>query len=227
MFRRSGQERDDEDQELSKTELFHVGVVTAAMLRFPDLADDESFDGQVYAKESDREIVNRKMRAVVRILSSKGVERAVLGAWGCGAYGNPVGEIVKAWKRVLLGPQKKSRGKDHGESRGKLKEIVFAIKDKATADRFAKAWGAGLQIAGEEESVNVDEEMNDGADELKAKIEELESQMTQTKFPMVKERLASIVIGLKEQLADRETEEEEELQEIEEKADPSDSPRMR
>jgi hypothetical protein len=44
--------------------------------------------------------------------------------------------------------------------------------------------------------------------------------MAQTKFPMVKERLASIVIGLKEQLADRETEEEEELEEIEEKADP-------
>lgn len=209
----------DEDRELGKCDRFHVGVVTAAMLRFPDLTEDENSDDQMYANESDRELVNRKMRVVVRILSSKGVERVVLGAWGYGAYGNPMNEVVKAWKRVLLGLPKKSKGKGSDEGWGKLKELVFAIKDATTADRFAKAWGPDLQISQDGDFTKGGDEINEKVDELKAKIEGLESQMSQTKFRMVKERLATIVIELKEQLAEREAEVEEKLQEAEEDSD--------
>ncbi|KAK4215454.1 hypothetical protein QBC37DRAFT_418979 [Rhypophila decipiens] len=141
-----------------KKDWFYVDVVTAAILRFPDLVDApaSSEDGakgaaieKLYANQSDREMVVRKLRAVMRILRSKGVQQVVLGAWGCGAYGNPVGEIARAWKKVLLGDSKR---KD-GEPRNKPAkwpeeysdiEVVFAIKDRKMADAFAAAWGAGL-----------------------------------------------------------------------------------
>ncbi|KAH9889659.1 hypothetical protein F4778DRAFT_796733 [Xylariomycetidae sp. FL2044] len=56
----------------------------------------------VYTREADREMMRRKMRAVMRVCARKGVNRLVLGAWGCGgAGGNPVGEVARAWRRVL------------------------------------------------------------------------------------------------------------------------------
>lgn len=213
VFRLPGDETIEGDRELSKGERFHVGVVSAAMLRFPDLIEDEESRAWVYAKESDREIVNRKMRAVMRILASKGVERVVLGAWGCGAYGNPIGEVAKAWKRAILGAQKKSKSKDSGRSWGKLVEVVFAIKDATMADRFVNAWGNDLVISNDQQPEHSQGEIEDGSEELRAKIEELELQMAQTKLPMVKERLGSIVIGLKEQLAEGDIEKEEALPE--------------
>ncbi len=88
------------------------------------------------------------MRAVMRILRAKGAQRVVLGAWGCGAYGNPVGEIAAAWKKVLLGTGKAKRRKgragedlfDDGEGWPGL-EVVFAIKDARMAENFGRAFG--------------------------------------------------------------------------------------
>ncbi|KAM7183697.1 DUF2263 domain containing protein [Rhypophila sp. PSN 637] len=147
-----------------KKDWFYVDVVTAAMLRFPDLVDAPASgeDGtrgaaaeKVYGNQSDREMVVRKMRAVMRILRSKGVQQVVLGAWGCGAYGNPVGEIAKAWKKVLLGDWKWKEGQPRNKpakwpEEYSYIEVVFAIKDRKMADAFAAAWGPGLRRVGHE-----------------------------------------------------------------------------
>ncbi|KAK3320297.1 hypothetical protein B0T19DRAFT_446062 [Cercophora scortea] len=146
-----------------KKDWFFVDVVTASMLRFPELegddGDDEEAGGRRYAEQKDREMVVRKMTAVMRILRAKGVGKVVLGAWGCGAYGNPIGEIARAWKRVLLG------GPVHGKQKGKAKakgreqdavgssgemwdglEVVFAINDAKMAEAFARAFGLELVV---------------------------------------------------------------------------------
>jgi len=186
---------DEAERELGKTQRFHVGVVSAAMLRFPDIV--EGSQGMLYANERDREMVGRKMRAVLRILKSKGVERVVLGAWGCGAYGNPVTEVAKAWKRVILGSQKKIRVSS--ESYG-LKEVVFAIKERKIAKQFAAQWGLEFE-ADDGRHASVDGGGVDAQNELASKIQELETQMSQTQIPMVKERLENIVRELQAQLA--------------------------
>lgn len=195
---------DEAERELGKTQRFHVGVVSAAMLRFPDVVEGDH--GMLYTNEQDREMVGRKMRAVLRILKSKRVERVVLGAWGCGAYGNPVGEVAKAWKRVILGSQKKARVRGGDECCYGLKEVVFAIKERKIAEQFAAHWGLEFEADdGSRPVSNVDEA--DAQNELTSKIQELEVQVSQTQIPMVKERLENILSGLQAQLAETQSSE--------------------
>ncbi|KAL7793802.1 hypothetical protein V8C37DRAFT_78003 [Trichoderma ceciliae] len=123
--------------DLASTDQFFVDVVTAAMLRLPDVERNQ--DGEMaYSEQKDQDMVLRKMRCVMRILTSRRVNRVVLGAWGCGAYGNPVEEVARAWRRVLLGPKAKKIGTSEVYDDV---EIVFAIKDQAMTRHFAEAFG--------------------------------------------------------------------------------------
>ncbi|KAK5633776.1 hypothetical protein RRF57_009490 [Xylaria bambusicola] len=152
-----GEDNDERDDVLPKNERWHVDVVSAAMLRLPETEDG------AYVSAADRELVVRKMRAVLRIFAAKGCSRVVLGAWGCGAYGNPVAEIAKAWRRVLgPGEDIRDQGQSHGQANGKLgddkksrkrrnnnreswgafiEEVIFAVKDGNLAAAFAREFG--------------------------------------------------------------------------------------
>ncbi|KAI1163806.1 hypothetical protein F5B18DRAFT_618279 [Nemania serpens] len=159
---------DDEKDVLPKNDRWFLDVASAAMLRLP-----ETEDGR-YANAADRELAERKMRAVLRVFCAGGCSRVVLGAWGCGAYGNPVAEIAEAWRRVLCprsegedrdranndaafdrdegkggrrkkgGREKKSRTRDREAWGACIDEIVFAIKDAGMAASFARAFGEDI-----------------------------------------------------------------------------------
>ncbi|KAI1432897.1 hypothetical protein GGR50DRAFT_553098 [Xylaria sp. CBS 124048] len=150
---------DMENDILPKNDRWFVDVVSAAMLRLPET------DGGRYTSANDRELVRRKMRAVMRVLADKGCSRVVLGAWGCGAYGNPVAEIADAWRRVLKNPghgcvpAKGGSAKGSGDTRGKptthrrseeetwasfIEHVVFAIRDPGLAGAFSRAFGEDL-----------------------------------------------------------------------------------
>ncbi|OAQ66136.1 hypothetical protein VFPPC_14290 [Pochonia chlamydosporia 170] len=143
---------DGQMSELPVSKRFFVDVVTAAMLRMPDV------EGGVYAEDKDREVVVRKMRAVMRMARERGVGGLVLGAWGCGAYGNPVGEIARSWRRVLLG----RKGRDNGEGWDGL-EVVFAVKDRRMVEVFADEFGDGLVVVedGGDDGIGEDESGED------------------------------------------------------------------
>ncbi|KAI1187552.1 hypothetical protein F5B17DRAFT_440231 [Nemania serpens] len=159
---------DDEKDVLPKNDRWFLDVASAAMLRLP-----ETEDGR-YASAAERELVERKMRAVMRVFCAGGCNRVVLGAWGCGAYGNPVAEVAEAWRRVL-GPRSRSEDghlaagqqkddRDEGKGKGGRKgarekksrtrdretwgayidEVVFAIKDASMASSFARAFGEDI-----------------------------------------------------------------------------------
>lgn len=206
------------DEELSKADRFYVDVITSAMTRFPDIVEKPSkTKGQVaagndqdeklvkaYAADKDRELALDKMRAVLHILQSQGTERVVFGAWGCGAYGNPVAEIARAWKKALLGNSAKS-GKTTSPppSWAPLKEVIFAIKDARMAQEFAEYWGEGMEVHTPDKPSR--EKTEDGTDdqnaeELRRKIESLELQARQVRTPMMKESLESTIMVLKAQL---------------------------
>ncbi|KAF4338982.1 hypothetical protein FBEOM_7158 [Fusarium beomiforme] len=198
--------RDEEGNDLDKRDRFYVDCVTAAMIRGPEFELDD--DGVAsYANKKDRDAAYAKMKAVMRVAMYKGSKRLVLGAWGCGAHGNPVGEIARIWKSVLNPRYDKSKPlKERWEN---IDEIVFAIKDHNMAQAFAEAWGDGLERPDEtkeydEEGREEEGEVIDLADvktqELQDKIKELEQRIQKASNPKVSEGLKNILEGLKKQL---------------------------
>ncbi|KAI1653773.1 hypothetical protein F4813DRAFT_393357 [Daldinia decipiens] len=213
----------EEEELLSKRDRWFIDVASAAMIRIPEIEVDEESGFARYASATDRELAVRKMRAVLRVFAAKGVRRVVLGAWGCGAYGNPVGEIAKAWRKVLVsGSRDENKGENGQQKRkGKWKKresdsdlwesfehVVFAIKDAGMAHAFATAFGEGfLEINNSESGGNnigsedgEDEEEDASVKELRDKIRELEVRAGQAQTPQLRAGLSSVLAGLRSQL---------------------------
>jgi uncharacterized protein (TIGR02452 family) len=205
VFRTSGP-LGESSGELVSAERFYVDVISAGMLRFPDLEGGE--DEVKKLSRKDRVIVEGKMRGVLRIAEMKGCRKLVLGAWGCGAYGNPVVDVAQAWSRVLAGRDDtgSKRNSKVTETWPGLEEIIFAIPNARMARDFAEAFG-GVQVEdgpkGFDESDELDDAEDSVAQELQAKIAELEDQTSKVWNPDLKSRLGSVLEGLKEQLKDR------------------------
>ncbi|KAL1604923.1 hypothetical protein SLS60_004464 [Paraconiothyrium brasiliense] len=196
----------DAKGELPPTERWYVDVVSAGMLRFPDLEGEEEEVKRLSRK--DRRLVEAKMRGVLRIACAKGVRKIVLGAWGCGAYGNPVGDVAEAWRAVLVPSQqggKKGKGMQVLETWPGLQEVVFAISNRKMANDFAEAFG-GVEVEGGHDTHDDDEEdgTDEVAEELKAKIVEMEGQVEKVWNPDLKHRMGIILEGLRTQLSERE-----------------------
>ncbi|KAL8854541.1 MAG: hypothetical protein Q9221_000576 [Calogaya cf. arnoldii] len=97
-----------------------VSVVSMAALRDPSILRRVSDGLETYAKPADRELMRAKMRMVLRVAAAQGHRQLVLGALGCGAFGNPRGEVVNLWKEVFLEPE---------FGGGWWKDVVFAVLD--------------------------------------------------------------------------------------------------
>ncbi|KAF7555979.1 hypothetical protein G7046_g6421 [Stylonectria norvegica] len=197
--------RDEQSEDvLPKGDRWFVDCITAAMLRGPELDHDDAGKG-AYANQKDRELVLQKMRMVLRICQAKGVKKVVLGAWGCGAYGNPVTEVATAWRKVLL-PRNDNKGRNKGsrETWDGIEDVVFAIKDAGMADAFQAAFGDGLlrDDVSDNESDEGDEDNPAQTDrqELQARVDELELRIEATDNPQVASGLRLIVSGLIKQL---------------------------
>jgi uncharacterized protein (TIGR02452 family) len=179
---------------------FFVNVVSAGMLRFPELEA-----GRLASK--DRDAVEKKMRGVLRVLERKGCRRVVLGAWGCGAYAVPVGDVAGAWRRVIDGlvPSHK-KSKAAAETWPGIQDIVFAISNRKMAADFARAFDPDLVVEdapGDAVDEDSDEEDKE-AEELRSKIREMEGQVSLVWNADLKARMGSILEGLKAQLRERE-----------------------
>ncbi|KAF9879654.1 hypothetical protein CkaCkLH20_03197 [Colletotrichum karsti] len=193
------------EEVLEKKDRWFVDCISAAMLRNPETERDESTGFSHYVNDADRQLVQEKMKMLLRICEAKNIEKVVLGAWGCGAFGNPVGEVATAWRRVLL-PRNDNKSKKKGgkETWNGIKEVVFAIKDAGMADAFESAFGKGLEReepedSGDEDESEVDPEETKRA-ELKARIRELEARIEKAPNAQLKTGLASILAGLVSQL---------------------------
>lgn len=202
VFRASSD--DAENDLLEKRDRWFVDVVSAAMLRLPETEVDEETGRSGYVYAQDRELVMEKMKAVMRVFQAKGASKVVLGAWGCGAYGNPVGEIARAWRRVLLDEGKKGKRRERW---GGIQEVVFAVKDASMAGAFATAFGDALNWAdnADDEDGSVEDDGADQeavVDELRARIEELRVRIDRAPDAnvRVKEGLQAVMAGLESQM---------------------------
>ena len=95
-----------------------VSVVSMAAIRGPGTVV-KSDGTEVYKVWKDRLLMKKKMRACLRVAGREAHRRLVLGALGCGAFGNPRGEVVKCWKEVLEEP----------EFRGWFESVTFAVME--------------------------------------------------------------------------------------------------
>jgi uncharacterized protein (TIGR02452 family) len=198
--------RDEHTGDLEKKNRWFVDCVSGGTLRFPSITVDESTGRGSYSNDKDRDLVLEKMRAVMRIFQAKKVSRVVLGAWGCGAFGHPVGEVAAAWKKVLLGSERARKNK-----KGKkevwtgIETVMFAIKDPGLADAFAQAFGDGLIYEEEDAGEEVDDDADGDLDavrlrEMQEKIVEMHSRIQQARTPELKAGLTSILAGLEGQV---------------------------
>ncbi|KAI1419412.1 hypothetical protein F5Y12DRAFT_789081 [Xylaria sp. FL1777] len=188
---------EDDKDVLPKNDRWFVDVVSAAMLRHP-----ETESGR-YVNAADRELVVRKMNAVLRVFATKGCRRVVLGAWGCGAYGNPVSEIAKAWRQVLS--PKISRNTDAETWGAFIEDVVFAIQDGSVAAAFARAFGEDVLPLPAPSSSDGDQDPADVAriTELQEKIAQLEIQAEQARSPQLQIGLENVLAGLRKKLPPR------------------------
>ncbi|KAK2048378.1 hypothetical protein LZ31DRAFT_550416 [Colletotrichum somersetense] len=190
---------------LEKKERWFVDCISAAMLRNPETERDETSGFSHYVHEKDRQLVLDKIKVVLRVCQMKGIRKIVLGTWGCGAYGNPVAEVAKAWRKALI-PRNDTKGKkkENKETWGGIEDVVFAIKDHGMADAFEEAFGKGIE---RDELDNVEDAEDSEPDmdvrnklELQARIDELKQRIEATPNLQLKKSLNSILTGLVGQL---------------------------
>ncbi|KAH8678791.1 hypothetical protein BGZ60DRAFT_370599 [Tricladium varicosporioides] len=117
--------RSSDLKDLPKKDWYYVDVITAAAVRKPDLVETKAENGEKKCmyEDKDREEMLEKVKMLFWVAKEQGVTHLVLGAWGCGAYGNPTEEVAGIFKKVLLGDRRR-------ESVTGFEEVVFAVFDK-------------------------------------------------------------------------------------------------
>jgi uncharacterized protein (TIGR02452 family) len=98
-------------------EPFTCSIISVAALKRPALTKDGLLN------EKDATTMKGKIRAILRIAMKYKHYKLVLGALGCGAYGNPPSHIAKLFKEVL----------EEDEFIHSFEEICFAILEDANS----------------------------------------------------------------------------------------------
>ncbi|KAJ7757004.1 hypothetical protein B0H16DRAFT_1314554 [Mycena metata] len=105
------------------SEWWFVDVISCAAVRGPDVDEHEH-----YTDAAQRDLMREKIKCIFRAAVAKGCRQVVLGAFGCGAFGNPPTEVAQLFRRVLLGRDGSGVGNKGGEFVGCFDEVTFAIK---------------------------------------------------------------------------------------------------
>lgn len=90
-----------------------VAVISAAAL---NLRGKQLSNGK-FPNPADRDVTKDIVKLVLRVAAKRDQKRLVLGALGCGSFGNPPGEVAAIFREVFEEP----------EFRRRWVEIVFAI----------------------------------------------------------------------------------------------------
>lgn len=79
-----------------------------------------ALEKKVFARDKDRGITKAKMRLALRMAATNGHRSLVLGALGCGAFGNPAEDVAHCWLEVL---------KEDEFAGNWWKDVCFAVYD--------------------------------------------------------------------------------------------------
>ncbi|KAH6637734.1 hypothetical protein C7974DRAFT_411201 [Boeremia exigua] len=95
-----------------------TAVLSVAAQRRPWLTDDRS----AYKNAGARAKMKGRVRVVLRVVARQGHSKLVLGALGCGVFGNPAGEVAGCFLEVMR--EREFQG-------GWWEDVVFAVLDTA------------------------------------------------------------------------------------------------
>lgn len=114
-----------------------VSVISAAAVCQPALVDSHGL--KTYRDAKDIKLMKEKMRVILRTAIRNRHRHIVLGAFGCGAFGNPNHIVAEMWKSVLT---------ESEFSAGYWRDVVFAVLDGKGVSNFKvfRAELDGLQV---------------------------------------------------------------------------------
>jgi hypothetical protein len=95
-----------------------IPVISVAPVRRPKVDDS----GTRYSFSEEKELMQEKMRTILRIAAKWGHNELCLGAYGV-VFRNPAAEVARMWKTLLF---------SEPEFQGAFKNICFAIEKSAT-----------------------------------------------------------------------------------------------
>jgi uncharacterized protein (TIGR02452 family) len=104
-----------------------LSVISVAAVCQPPTIIDQHSGRQRYAFGADRRLMEEKMRVILRIAAKNGHRQIVLGAFGCGAFGNPKEEVADMWKSVFSEAE---------FAAGWWQDVVFAVMDSDGRGNF-------------------------------------------------------------------------------------------
>lgn len=103
-----------------------VSVVSVAAICQPSVASTAS-GMKKYSNDADRRLMTEKIRLMLRMTIRHKHTQLVLGAFGCGAFGNPREEVANIFVQVLA--EKEFQG-------GWWEDLVFAVLDDGRGPNF-------------------------------------------------------------------------------------------
>jgi uncharacterized protein (TIGR02452 family) len=106
-----------------------TSVITLAGLKHPKLTNDNK-----YADPADEDTTRDKIRISLRVAAHQGHTKLVLGALGCGVFGNPAKEVARLFLDVLC--EEEFRG-------GWWSDVVFAVMDNGKRGEKGRTNGDG------------------------------------------------------------------------------------
>ena len=124
-----------------------VDIVSAAGVRRPRLKNG----GKEYKDPEDERDMTLKINYIMRLCAKKGSKVVVLGALGCGSFGNPIGEVARIFRECLVGVDGEKPEEDWAAAG--IEEVVFAIFDntsgrevwKGFVEKFAEVDGVAIE----------------------------------------------------------------------------------
>ena len=82
----------------------------------------ESHIADRYARKSDESLMRHKIKQILRLAAHEGHRKIVLGALGCGVFGNPKEAVAAIFKEVF---------EEEWQALGWWEEVVFAVLDQS------------------------------------------------------------------------------------------------
>lgn len=115
----------------NEEDVHYVAVLTVAATNKPkscskpQMENSYTPDGAYYTDPKEPELLREKIRIILRMAVYHGHSRIVLGAIGCGVFGNPRERVAELFFHVFM---------EEEFTGGWFEHIVFAIMERDTAD---------------------------------------------------------------------------------------------
>lgn len=121
--------RDKEDQPIDSP--FYVSILTAPAVNRSAVKSNEPEN-----LPEVKPVMDRRINEVLKVAEDNNHVSLVLGAWGCGVFGNSPKEISELFNRNLYGDSNLSFG---------FQDVVFAVLDRSTSRKTFKTFQRVLE----------------------------------------------------------------------------------